>query len=91
MYNCSAVIVVIISHVCCGTQAAMRDVEIPRSIPRLTTPRVLTMSFVEGDPITRLKVFLYFGLYTSCKLHIRKIRLSPQHLLATGRQLHTPA
>ena len=35
----------------------MKDVEIPRSIPKLTTARVLTMSFVEGDPITRLKVF----------------------------------
>ena len=34
----------------------MKDVEIPRSIPKLTTARVLTMSFVEGDPITRLKV-----------------------------------
>lgn len=40
-------------------QAAMKDVEIPRSIPKLTTARVLTMSFVEGDPITRLKVSPY--------------------------------
>ena len=39
-------------------QAGMRDVEVPRSIPKLTTRRVLTMSFVEGDPITRLKVHL---------------------------------
>lgn len=34
----------------------MKDVEVPRSIPKMTTRRVLTMSFVEGDPITRLKV-----------------------------------
>jgi predicted unusual protein kinase regulating ubiquinone biosynthesis (AarF/ABC1/UbiB family) len=36
----------------------MRDIEVPRSVPRLTTRQVLTMSFVEGDPITRLKVLL---------------------------------
>ena len=34
----------------------MRDVRVPRSIPRLTTRRVLTMQFLPGDPITRLKV-----------------------------------
>ena len=39
-----------------GAQAAMRDVRVPRSIPRLTTTRVLTMEFLPGDPITRLKV-----------------------------------
>ncbi|CAL8461942.1 g1473 [Coccomyxa elongata] len=36
-------------------QAGMRGVEVPRSITKLTTQRVLTMSFVAGDPITRLK------------------------------------
>ncbi len=37
-------------------QAGMKGVEVPRSITKLTTQRVLTMSFVAGDPITRLKV-----------------------------------
>lgn len=37
-------------------QAGMKGIEVPHSIPRLTTRQVLTMSFVEGDPITRLKV-----------------------------------
>ena len=37
-------------------QAGMKGIEVPRSIPKLTTRRVLTMSFVAGDPITRLKV-----------------------------------
>jgi hypothetical protein len=44
----------------CGVlpeQAEMRDVRVPRSIPRLTTRRVLTMQFLPGDPITRLKVW----------------------------------
>ena len=29
--------------------------EIPRSVPELTTERLLVMSFVEGDQITRLE------------------------------------
>lgn len=37
-------------------QAGMKGVEVPRSITKLTTQRVLTMSFVAGEPITRLKV-----------------------------------
>ena len=33
----------------------MRTVEIPRTVPELTTERLLVMSFVEGDQITRLE------------------------------------
>ena len=32
-----------------------RQVEIPRSIPGLVTPRMLTMTFCEGTQITRLQ------------------------------------
>ncbi len=46
-------------------QAGMRGVEVPRSITKLTTQRVLTMSFVAGDPITRLKVA---EALTSCSM-----------------------
>ena len=36
-------------------QSLARTVEIPRSMPELTTERLLVMSFVEGDQITRLE------------------------------------
>ena len=36
-------------------QSLARTVEIPRSMPDLTTERLLVMSFVEGDQITRLE------------------------------------
>lgn len=34
----------------------MKGVQVPSSVPQLTTKEVLTMSFVDGQPITRLKV-----------------------------------
>ena len=34
----------------------MKGVQVPSSVPQLTTKEVLTMSFVAGQPITRLKV-----------------------------------
>ena len=37
-------------------QGTMKGVEVPSSVPQLTTKHVLTMSFVEGQPITRLRV-----------------------------------
>lgn len=36
-------------------QSLARTVEIPRSVPELTTERLLVMSFVKGDQITRLE------------------------------------
>ena len=53
-------------------QAAMKDVEIPTSIPRLTTQRVLTMSFVEGRPHHPPQGPSHDGLHLSiiCTLHV---------------------
>ena len=39
-----------------NVQGSMKDVQVPSSVPQLTTKHVLTMSFVEGQPITRLRV-----------------------------------
>ena len=36
-------------------QSLARTVEVPRSVPGLATQRLLVMSFVEGDQITRLE------------------------------------
>ena len=37
-------------------QSIRGEVEVPRSVPGLVTPRLLVMGFVEGEQITRLKV-----------------------------------
>ncbi len=37
-------------------QGTMKGVQVPSSVPQLTTKNVLTMAFVEGQPITRLRV-----------------------------------
>ena len=37
-------------------QGSMKGVQVPSSVPQLTTKEVLTMSFVAGQPITRLRV-----------------------------------
>jgi hypothetical protein len=36
-------------------QGVMRNIRVPRSIPSLVTRRLLVMTFLPGDPITRLK------------------------------------
>ena len=36
----------------------MKGVHVPSSVPQLTTKQILTMSFIEGQPITRLRVSL---------------------------------
>ncbi|CAK0783630.1 hypothetical protein CVIRNUC_006829 [Coccomyxa viridis] len=35
--------------------ATMKGVHVPSSVPQLTTKQILTMSFIEGQPITRLR------------------------------------
>ena len=39
-------------------QATMKGVHVPSSVPQLTTKQILTMSFIDGQPITRLRVGL---------------------------------
>ena len=54
-----------------GLQATMKGVQVPSSVPQLTTKHVLTMSFVEGQPITRLRVNQpYHVPWTSICLHM---------------------
>ena len=52
-------------------QATMKGVHVPSSVPQLTTKQVLTMSFIEGQPITRLRVSHASSLLTSvpCPAH----------------------
>ena len=44
----------LMAHVA-NAQSLARTVEVPRSVPGLATQRLLVMSFVEGDQITRLE------------------------------------
>ena len=47
-------------------QGAMKDVQVPSSVPQLTTKNVLTMSFIEGKPITRLRVRHHMPQLSAC-------------------------
>ena len=47
-------------------QGTMKGVQVPSSVPQLTTKQVLTMSFVEGQPITRLRVSCAHPFHSIC-------------------------